>query len=484
MTIARWPKQPVIYEIDTWVWLAELGRRYKRSVTLGDIPPEEWERLGGLGIDAVWFMGVWERSPAGIRIARAEPHLQRAFREALPDYSDGDVVGSPYCIHRYVPDSHLGGPEGLASARSMLARRGLRLILDFVPNHVARDHPWVLQNPEYFVQGNEEDLQRTPEGFFRAGGKVIACGRDPYFPPWTDTAQLNAFQPGLRSAAIEILHDLSRQCDGVRCDMAMLLLSHVFERTWGARAGGRPSGEYWQEAIQTVRRSRPDFLFLAEAYWDLEWELQQLGFDYCYDKRLYDRLVQGDPGNVRAHLQADISYQDRLVRFVENHDEPRATYVFPPKRLRAVALAVSSLPGAKLFHEGQLEGRRVRLPVQLGRRREEDADPELEAFYRRLLGVIARCRAGEWRLCDSSPASLLAWCWSRERDRYLIVVNLSGEEAQGRVSVPWADEAKRTLELTDLFNGEVYRRDGSEMLDPGLHVILRPWGFHFLSCNL
>ncbi len=485
-----WPKQPVIYEINTWVWLHHLSRRYQRPITLETVPQEEWEAVGKMGIDAVWLMGVWERSPEGVRIARESPGLEIAYRKVLTDYSREDVVGSPYAVHRYVVDENLGGREGLAHARFTLAQLGMLLILDFVPNHMARDHPWVLEHAEYFIQGNADDLRREPESFFSTGDKIIACGKDPFFPPWTDTAQMNAFSPGMRIAAIEALRGISGQCDGVRCDMTMLLINRVFEETWGERAGPHPESEYWRETIQAIRRIRPDFLFLGEAYWDLEWELQQQGFNYCYDTRLYDRLVGGAAGGVRLHLQADASYQDKLVRFIENHDEPRAASIFPPRKLRAAALVALSLPGAKLLQEGQLEGKRVKMPVQLGRCPEEEADEELEKFYHRLLQVIraARIRDAEWRLCvlsgwpdNQSYLNLQAWSWSGPKDPLVIAVNLSDEGAQGRVRLPWQDLAGHFLRLTDLLSGAEYLRDGNEMLDPGLYVDLKAWGFHFLS---
>ena len=244
----------------------------------------------------------------------------------------------------------------------------MRLILDFVPNHVAPDHPWVMEHPEYFIQGDEEDLRRDPASFVERGGRVFACGRDPYFPAWPDVLQLNAFNPGLRSAVIETLSDIAGQCDGVRCDMAMLLLNNIFERTWGLRAGAKPETNYWPEVIPAIKKENPDFKFIAEAYWDLEWELQQQGFDYCYDKRLYDRIEHDSANSVIGHLSGDLDYQDKLVRFIENHDEPRAAAVFTPEKERAAAVLVATLPGAKLFHEGQFEGRKVRLPVFLGRR--------------------------------------------------------------------------------------------------------------------
>ena len=319
-------------------------------------------------------MGVWERSPAGIAIANRNPGLLSDFRRALPDFQPEDNVGSPYCVRQYTVDEHLGGRDGLAVAREELAGRGLKLILDFVPNHVAPDHPWAIDHPEYLVQGNAEDAANDPASFVSVGRNVFACGRDPYFPAWPDVLQLNAFQPGLRQAMVETLADIAEQCDGVRCDMAMLMLNSVFERTWGARAGARPESDYWSTIIPAVKARHPGFIFMAEAYWDLEWELQQQGFDFCYDKRLYDRLEKGDAESVRLHLTADAAYQRRLVRFVENHDEPRAAAAFPAKRLRAAAVAALTLPGARLLHEGQFEGRRVRLPVFLRRRPDEAAD--------------------------------------------------------------------------------------------------------------
>ena len=204
-----WPKYPVIYEINTWVWLQELSQKYKGPVTLAKVPREEWEAIAAMKVDAVWFMGVWERSPAGIRIANQNQGLLADFRRALPDFSEKDNVGSPYCVRRYVVDQNLGGPQGLAVARRILAERGIRLILDFVPNHVAPDHPWATEHPEYFIQGNAEDLRGDPGSFVGVGNKVFACGRDPFFPAWPDVLQLNAFAAGLRKAVVETLSALS-----------------------------------------------------------------------------------------------------------------------------------------------------------------------------------------------------------------------------------------------------------------------------------
>jgi hypothetical protein len=485
-----WPKHPVIYEINTWVWLEELSRTYSRSVTLATVPPEEWNLLSSFGFDAIWFMGVWERSPAGIAVANGNRGLLEDFRRALPDFRPEDNVGSPYCVRQYVVDKHLGGRDGLAIARRELAERGLKLILDFVPNHVAPDHPWVFEHPEYFIHGNVEDLEREPASFLEAGGSVFACGRDPYFPAWADVLQLNAFQAGLRQAVIETVGSIAGQCDGIRCDMAMLLLNGIFERTWGSRAGRRPAAEYWVEVISAIKKAHPDFLFMAEAYWDLEWELQQQGFDYCYDKRLYDRLEHDNAESVRLHLCADPGYQDKLVRFIENHDEPRACSAFSEQKARAAAVAIATIPGAKLFHEGQFEGRKTRLPVFLSRRPAEPADPDLQAFYRVLLKAASQdgLRDGDWQLCErtgwpdnASYQNLVAWCWHRAGEHQLVVINLSGSGAQGQVQLPWDELKGRTWQIADVFTGQCYQRNGDDMCNPGLYVDLPPWGFHVLT---
>ena len=281
------------------------------------------------------------------------------FRRALPDFRPEDNVGSPYCVRRYVVDQHLGGPEGLALARKELAQRGMRLLLDFVPNHVAPDHPWVTEHPEYFIQGNADDAKNDPASYIVAGGKNrLACGRIPYFPAWPDVLQLNAFQPGLRQAVIETLSSIAAQCDGVRCDMAMLLLNAIFERTWGGRAGRRPATEYWGDVIPAIKKAHPDFIFIAEAYWDLEWELQQQGFDFCYDKRLYDRLEHDNAESVRLHLCADLAYQEKLFRFIENHDEPRAAATFSPRRSGPPRSQLPPCPGQDSSTRANLKAER------------------------------------------------------------------------------------------------------------------------------
>lgn len=477
----------IVYEVNTWVWLQSLRAKYGRWIDLGSVPAKEWDAIADLQCNAVWLMGVWQRSPEGRCIALEQPGLIAECRRILPDFTEDDLPGSAFSVRSYKVDSRLGNLE---SARAELAKRGLRLILDFIPNHVARDHDWVFKHPEFFIRGNIAKLNESPDGYFEAAGTVIACGRDPYFPAWTDTAQLNAFSPHLREAALETLRHIAEQCDGVRCDMAMLVLSDVFSKTWGEAAGPTPQSEFWAELIGGVRQVNRDFLFIAEAYWDRESDLQQLGFDYCYDKRLYDRLVHKDAPSVRDHLAADISYQERLIRFLENHDEARAAQALPRNRMQAAAVAIATAPGATLYHQGQFCGAHIHVPVQLGRAPVEPCDENLAEFYSRLRRCAETMKqpGAMWRTCEAlgwadnhSADQLLAWTWQADRQRFLIVINYADEPAQARLRLPWAEETTGALLLRDLMTGETFERDALEMHRDGLYVARDGWGYHILA---
>ncbi|MEU6963292.1 alpha-amylase family glycosyl hydrolase [Streptomyces chrestomyceticus] len=484
------PAQPVVYEVNTRVWLREVGRRTGGPAGLGDVPKDAWDEITPHGIDAVWLMGVWERSPRGRGIALWDPSLRTAFDRAVPGVEEGEIAGSPYCIRRYEVDATLGGAEGLAAARAELDSRGIGLLLDYVPNHVAPDSPWVTEHPEYFVRGTVDEVRRDPAAYLDTGTAVLARGRDPFFPPWPDVVQLNAFEPALRRATTDVLGRIGQVCDGVRCDMAMLLMNDIFARTWGQRAGSPPPDDFWPTVIGGVRERHPAMTFVAEAYWDLEWDLQQQGFDFCYDKRLYDRVLNEGPESVRQHLTADETYQRKLVRFLENHDEPRAAETLHPAKERAAAVLIATLPGATLWHEGQFTGRRTHLPVFLDRRPDEPADTALRAFHERLLAGVHRSgmRTGRWQLLEcagwpdnASAANLLAWCWAGPAGRFLTVLNLSDQPAQGRVRLPWPELDPGTWVLTGLLDGERYSRSGTELTGPGLFVGLDAWGTHVLA---
>lgn len=435
------PPSPLIYEINTWPWLTELTSITGTPIDLGSVPAAEWDRIAASGFDAVWLMGVWRRSPRGIEIAKADAPLMGWFAESLPGFTDDDVVGSPYAVREYIVDDHLGGPDALATARAELARRGVGLILDYVPNHVAVDHPWTA-DPSLFITGTPQNLAEHPESYVEVNGAILANGRDPYFPAWRDVVQVNPFSPAFRAAAVSTLLTIAEQCDGVRCDMAMLVMNDVFVRTWGDAGGATPDDKFWPATIEKVRAHHPGFRFIAEAYWGTEPELIAQGFDHCYDKVLYDTL-RTEPPRLWSVLSDDVDLSRNRLRFIENHDEERAAPAFGT-RDRQCAVTVLSLPGARMVHQGQIEGRRRRLPVQLGRFADEPVDADRVVFYRALLAVVGDAAFGgaEWFLCGTrgaagggSPDAVVAWTRGPGQD-WLVVVNTGAGDVVVDVDLP------------------------------------------------
>lgn len=467
-----------IYEINTWPWLSELSERYGTDVTLESVPDAEWDALQAMRFDAVWLMGVWERSRDGRTIAQNHPMVLAECARVLPGLNPArDIVGSPYSIRNYSVDGHLGGSSALKVARRKLHARGLRLFLDYVPNHTGRDHGWLHEAGDCYVAGTGEDLTNQPGRFFGKDGKVIAHGAPSRNPndAWTDTAQLNAFSAHYRALAADTLMTIGRQCDGVRCDMANLLRTGAFEALWGAAAGPKPTTEFWVEVLQKVRHQHPEMLFVAECYSDTQAALVQDGFDACYDKeRFYDRLRASDCVGLRRHLEGTGAERlKHLVHFISNHDEdPVEQALAPAERHRMAAVAVATLPGPSLWHHLQLEGRWGKQHVQLG------TSVLVRSFYQRLLVATDRpaIRQGRWSLCELAPAApMLAYCSEHEDDRIVVVLNVSPGDGQAMLRVPWPALAGRRWTTRDLLSGKQAEYGGDELLAGRVPIHLPPW---------
>jgi hypothetical protein len=488
------PRYPSLYQINTRVWLTERSRVLGRPATLDDPTDRELDDLAAMGFDWIWLLSVWRTGDASRAVSRRDRDLRRVFEATLPDLREADIAGSGFAITGYTVDARLGGDEALARLRERLAMRGLRLMLDFVPNHTALDHPWVEAHPEYYVHGTELEEMAAPGNYTwakRADGDVlIAHGRDPYFPGWTDTLQLDYSNPATQAAMAGELRAVSERCDGVRCDMAMLLLPDVFERTWGRR----PATSFWPDAISAVRRQSPDFTFMAEVYWDLEWTMLQQGFDYAYDKRLYDRLRAGPARPVREHLYAGLDYQSKLARFLENHDEPRAAAIFPAGRHEVAGIVTFLTPGLRFFHEGQFEGRRIHISPHLVRAPDEPTDEGLRRYYDALLEVLrdGAMRDGDWALLECTPAwdgnptwdDFIAWEWrGQEGRRFVIAVNLGPGHGQCYVRFPVDGLDVESIRLVDRMSGITYERSVSDLAARGLYLDLPGSGFYVFDVS-
>jgi hypothetical protein len=482
---------PSLYQINTRVWLTELSQKLGRRATLDDVPDSELDRLAKLGFEWVWFLSVWQTGPAGQKVSRSNPEWRKEFQETLPDLREEDIGGSGFAIAGYVTHTALGGDQALARLRKRMKDRKLRLMLDFVPNHTALDHPWVEEHVDYYMPGMELDLARAPKNYIwvkrKGGDRLLAYGRDPYFPGWPDTLQLNYANPATQEALIGELRRMSGQCDGLRCDMAMLVLPDVFQRTWGVRPE-----LFWPRATQRVRELVPKFCFMAEVYWDLEYTLQQQGFDYAYDKRLYDRLRDGHAKPVREHFWAGLDYQNKLARFLENHDEPRAAATLPPPVHKAAAVITYLSQGLRFFHQGQFEGKRKHISPHLVRGPVEPVDEELKQFYDQLLPLVRESvvREGQWRSLECAAAwdgnwtneCFIAFAWDGPAgQRRLVIVNYADNRSQCNVRLPFGDLGGKTWRLQDCLDKESYDRSGDNLQSQGLFIDLDKWHYNIFD---
>jgi len=484
---------PSLYQINTRVWLTELSRDLGKHATLDDIPDVALDRLAEAGFDWIWFLSVWCTGELGRKISLEHPDFRRDFEDTLHDLCDDDIAGSGFAIAHYKVHPGLGGDEALKRLRARLMKRGLKLMLDFVPNHMGPDHPWVQDHPEYFVSGTQADLDANPQNYTRIksgqGEKIVAYGRDPYFSGWPDTVQLDYSNPANVEALSKELLRIASQCDGVRCDMAMLILPEVFEKTWGRRAL-----PFWSNVIAAVREKYPDFLFMAEVYWDMEWTLQQQGFNYAYDKRLYDRLREGNPVALREHFLAGETYQNKLARFLENHDEPRIASTLDQSRHEAAAVITFLSPGLRFFHQGQFEGRRKRISPHLIRAPKEAPDKAIQKFYSTLLNILKYplFRKGQWTLLNCIHAwegndtcySFLAFAWQNGDDTWALVsVNYAPHQSQCFLQLAFPDLTDKSILLKDLLSTAVYDRDGNDLVSRGLYLDMPPWGYHVFELS-
>lgn len=482
---------PHLYEINTWSWLEELSAKLGRPIALAGVPDSEWDALAAQGFNAVWLMGVWRRSPESRRILMQIPANRAACDQALPGWKPEDAIGSPYAITAYTVDRRIGTWASLDAVREKLHARGMALFLDFVGNHTAIDHPWTLEHPEFYVQGSAEDFQKDPGAYFRVvteeGDRYIALGRDPYFPPWPDVAQLNYFHPAARAAMLDVIRSIAAHCDGVRCDMAMLQLNEIFQSVWARQLGNlsAPQKEFWLEAHDAA----PQLTLLAEAYWGTEQRLLDLGFSFTYDKPLYDSVRDFRAWDTHARLAASAEYQSRMARFLENHDEQRRAAVFPDNRLHAVATLMGTLPGMRFYHQGEIEGRKIHLPINLRIAAPELPDPFSVETFRKILRITKEdvFHAGAWSLLqavdegDDTAGSLAVYEWRSKNAWKVIAVNLSASAAQGRVKFADRVSADQQCKFNDELNEVVYPRDGRELHDVGLFVRLEAGQAHLFD---
>jgi hypothetical protein len=365
---------PCLYQINTRVWLNRLSRQIGRPATLDDIPDVELDELANSGFDWVYFLSVWQTGQAARQVSRSNPQWLAEYREILPDLQEEAICGSEFAITSYTLNTRLGKGLALIRLRDRLHQRGLKLMLDFVPNHTAPDHPWIREHPEYYVTGTEALLAEQPQNY------------------------------------------------------------------------------------------------------------------YTYDKRLYDRLREQQAHPVREHFRADLDYQRKSARFLENHDEPRAAATFPPGVHEAAAVLTCFCPGLRFFHQGQLQGWNRKISVHLCRGPQQPSDPGLQEFYRQLLDALRLSvfRIGDWQLLECKPAwegnwtgdCFIAFAWQGvDGQRAIAVVNYAPNQSQCYLTLPWPNLHGQMYRLNNLMATDSYSRSGDGLLSPGLCLDLPAWGY-------
>ncbi|MBK7999840.1 MAG: alpha-amylase [Verrucomicrobia bacterium] len=472
----------LLYEINTRCWLRQLSRRCGREIQLGNVPDSEFDSWRKIGVTHLWLMGVWSTGPKSRQAFLDLPDTESRLRTALPDWAPPDVVGSPYAISSYSVPEVLGGETGLQRFRTTLNERGIKLILDFVPNHLGLDHPWLSERPEFFVQGTQPAPGLFPVGE-TSEQRWLAHGKDPYFPAWVDTAQLDLRLASTQEAVVADLRRISERCDGVRCDMAMLALSDIFESTWRHLPphGPRARTEFWIRAITAVHRE--EFQFIAEAYWDLEPRLLDLGFDFTYDKRVTDFIVNQQWGNLRRHLaNRDENVLRRSIHFLENHDEPRIASQLTLERHALAAFLMSALPGMWLVFDGQLQGAALHAPVQLARTPDEAIVPPIATMYEKLLAAFQSKCAGHStsQLIQSDP--IIAVHWEISEDNHVLAL-INGEDAEHQTSIelPFPPKSGDAWSLNVVLIGPSGRTTQSELDKGSIKTLLPPESFELIA---
>ncbi|MDP8218596.1 MAG: alpha-amylase family glycosyl hydrolase [Candidatus Theseobacter exili] len=397
---ADWMSKVVLIAKMVYVWLDQLSKKYKRSITrLDQIPDEELDILAGWGFSAIWLIGVWQRSSASQKIKQY--------------CGNPEAAASAYSLYEYEVSADIGGEEALQNFRERAWKRGIRLASDMVPNHMGIFSRWVIDHPDWFIQ-----LQYPPyPGYSFTGGNLsddeniglyiedgywdrrdaavvfkrvdhntgeeryIYHGNDGTSMPWNDTAQLNFLIPDVREAVIQTILHVARKFSIIRFDAAMTLAKIHYRRLWFPQygeGGGIPSRseqgmskehfdevfpkEFWREVVDRVAVEAPDTLLLAEAFWLLEgYFVRTLGMHRVYNSAFMNMLKMEDNEKYRETVKNVIEFNPeilkRFVNFMNNPDEATAVAQFgKDDKYIGVAVLMVTMPGLPMFGHGQIEG--------------------------------------------------------------------------------------------------------------------------------
>lgn len=407
-------EHPRLYLINTRLWIDQLTKKYQHSITIDNIPQKEWQPLFDK-YDYFWFMGIYQPSQASREHAQKWSHQSRY---ALPDLDPSiDVTGSPFAIPEYSPNPAIAKDwKSWDKMVKHLHKNNKKVILDFVPNHLALDSQLAQKHPEYFIQGSQHQYLSNPDFYFPLVALdqktyYVAHGKDPNYSSWEDTLQLNYGLPGVHQHMAEELQKLVSHCDGVRCDMAMLVNPITFLKTWGWTLSPDQKNylqqhSFWQKNIPLIKNNiNKNFKFIGEIYWDEDYLSQY--FDYIYDDKFYKKVISSSP-DLKNHLSHLINPKNnstscRSALYIENHDEERAAKTLGPDRARAAAVLAALVPESMfIVNQGQENGWQIHPPMQISRFPNESNDLQTQKFYDKLFKLTNSqlFKNGDWKICQ------------------------------------------------------------------------------------
>lgn len=395
-----WMPRVVLLAKSTLVWLDQLTRSYGRTIQrLDQVPDEELDLLAERGFNALWLIGLWERSRASKTIKRS--------------CGNPEAEASAYSLKRYAIADELGGWEALHDLSRRCEQRGIRLASDMVPNHTGIDGDWVYEHPEWYLQLSSppypsytyqsQDLSDNPDFSLhiedhyydqtdaaltfkrydhRSGDtRFIYHGNDGTSTPWNDTAQLDFLNPDTREAIIRTIIQVARTFPIIRFDAAMTLARKHIHRLWYPAPGSggdipgrsehgmsqeeferRMPKEFWREVVDRVAEEAPDTLLLAEAFWMMEgFFVRTLGMHRVYNSAFMNMLKNEENEKYRNTIKNTIAFDPeilkRFVNFMSNPDEETAIDQFGNgDKYFGVCTLMVTMPGLPMFGHGQIEG--------------------------------------------------------------------------------------------------------------------------------
>ncbi|MEO0185140.1 MAG: alpha-amylase family glycosyl hydrolase, partial [candidate division WOR-3 bacterium] len=395
-----WMPKVVMIAKHTYVWLYQLSKKYNREIrNLNEIPDEELRLLSDWGFNALWLIGIWERSKASAKIKRL--------------CGNPEAIASAYSVYDYIIARELGGDEAFNDLKRRALGYNIRIAVDMVPNHTAIDSKWIREHPDWFIQRDNPpffnyqfsgpDLSDDPkigiyleDGYYRRTDAAVvfklverSTGRTRYIyhgndgtsTPWNDTAQLNFLMSEVREAVIQKIIDIARKSPIIRLDAAMTLTKKHYHRLWfpePGKGGDIPSRteysmthsqfnkvfpkEFWRQVVDRISLEASDTLLLAEAFWLMEgYFVRNLGMHRVYNSAFMNMLKMEQNKEYHQVLKNVLDYNPeilrRFVNFMSNPDELTAVQQFgKDDKYFGVCIMMATMPGLCMFGHGQIEG--------------------------------------------------------------------------------------------------------------------------------